>query len=203
MRCRPRQLCVRNPELLLLMLLFSTHCYAPHSKNNRCGVFNYFGRNPDLQQVTVIATREILVPSTMCAAFGEGTMNWTRFVAIIIGAGVASSLTDWLFAGDWLHRRYTYPEIWRQGAEGRAIALSSPLPFLTCGVFAYVTAWLDLHSVASTVKLAVAVWLIGPLPLILTNAAFMKLHRVFVASYAIGWLVKLMIIAVALGWFVH
>lgn len=130
-------------------------------------------------------------------------MNWTRFVAIIIGAGVASSLTDWLFAGDWLHRRYTYPEIWRQGAEGRAIALSSPLPFLTCGVFAYVTAWLDLHSVASTVKLAVAVWLIGPLPLILTNAAFMKLHRVFVASYAIGWLVKLMIIAVALGWFVH
>ena len=35
-----------------------------------------------------------------------------------------SSLTDWFFAGDWLHRRYTYPEIWRQGAEGKAIALT-------------------------------------------------------------------------------
>ena len=109
-------------------------------------------------------------------------MNWARFVAIVFGAGVVSSLTDWFFAGDWIHRRYTYPEIWRQGEESRAIALTSPLPFLTCGVFAYVTARLGLHSVSGAVKLAVAVWLIGPLPLILTNAAFMKLHRVFVVS---------------------
>jgi hypothetical protein len=129
-------------------------------------------------------------------------MNWTRLASIAIGAGVASSLTDWFFAGDWLHRRWTYPEIWRPG-EGRAIALSAPLPFLTCGVFAYVAARLGLHSIASTVKLAAAVWLMGPLPLILTNAAFMKLHRVFVASYAIGWLVKLMIVAVAAGRFLR
>jgi hypothetical protein len=127
-------------------------------------------------------------------------MNWTPLAATIIGAGVASSLTDWFFAGDWLHRRWTYPEIWRQGAEQRAIALSAPLPFLTCGAFAYLAARLGLHSMASDVKLAAAVWLMGPLPLILTNAAFMKLHRVFVASYAIGWLVKLMIVAVAAGW---
>ena len=87
--------------------------------------------------------------------------------------------------------------------KGRAIALTSPLPFLTCGVFAYVAARLGLHSVSGAVKLAVAVWLIGPLPLILTNAAFMKLHRVFVVSYAIGWLIKLMIVAVAVGWFLR
>lgn len=130
-------------------------------------------------------------------------MNWARLVAIVIGAGVMSSLTDWFFASDWLHRRYTYPEIWRQGAEGRAIALSSPLPFLTCAVFAYTAARLGLHSVPSAVKLAAAVWLIGPLPLLLTNAAFMKLHRVFVASYALGWLVKLMTVAVGVGWFLH
>jgi hypothetical protein len=48
--------------------------------------------------------------------------------------------------------------------------------------------------------LAVAVWVIGPLPLMLTNAAFMKLHRVFVALYAIGWLIKLVIVAIAVGW---
>jgi len=130
-------------------------------------------------------------------------MNWARLVAIIIGAGVVSSLTDWFFAGDWIHRRYTYPEIWRQGKEGRAIALTSPLPFVTCGVFSFVAARLGLHSVSSALKLAVAVWVIGPLPLILTNAAFMKLHRVFVASYAIGWLVKLAIVAVAIGWFLR
>ncbi len=130
-------------------------------------------------------------------------MNWIRLVAIVFGAGVASSLTDWFFAGDWLHRRWTHPEIWRQGAEERAIALTAPLPFLTCGVFAYVAARLGLHSMASTVKLAGAIWLMGPLPLILTNAAFMKLHRVFVASYAVGWLVKLLIVAVAAGLFLR
>ena len=41
------------------------------------------------------------------------------------------------------------------------------------------------------------------LPLILTNAAFMKLHQVFVFSYAIGWLVKLTIVALAVGWFLR
>ena len=129
-------------------------------------------------------------------------MHSTRLVLIVIGAGIVSSLTDWFFAGDWLHRRYTYPEVWRQGDEGRAIALTSPLPFLTCGVFACVIAWLGLH-LAGAVKLAIALWLIGPLPLILTNAAFMKLHRVFVASYAAGWLVKLLIVAVATACFLY
>ena len=130
-------------------------------------------------------------------------MNWIRLAAIVVGAGVASSLTDWFFAGDWIHRRWTYPELWRQGAEGRAIALSAPLPFLTCGAFAYASARLGLHSMTSIVKLAVAVWVIGPLPLILTNAAFMKMHRVFVATYALGWLVKLLIVAVAVGGFLQ
>jgi len=130
-------------------------------------------------------------------------MNWIRLALITISCGIVTSLTDWFFACDWLHRRYSYPEIWRQGAESRAIALTSPLPFLTCGVFAFVCARLGLHSVMSAVKLALAVWVIGPLPLILTNAAFMKLHRVFVISYTAGWLVKLAIAAIAVGLFLH
>ena len=130
-------------------------------------------------------------------------MNWTRLVLITIGTGIVTSLTDWFFAGDWLHRRWTYPEIWRQGVEARAIALTSPLPFLTCGVFSYVTARLGIHSLVGTMKLAIAVWSIGPLPLILTNAAFMKLHRVFVASYTISWLVKLTLVALTVSWFLR
>jgi hypothetical protein len=135
--------------------------------------------------------------------FSEGAMNWTRFAAIVLGAGILSSLTDWFFAGDWLHQRYTYPEVWRKGSETKAIAMTSPLPFLTCGVFAYVLARFGVHSIAEATKLAVAVWLICPLPLMLTNAVFMKLHRVFVASYATGWLVKLVIVAVGIGWLLH
>ena len=38
-------------------------------------------------------------------------MFWLRLAAITIGAGVVSSLTTGFFAGDWIHRRYTYPEV--------------------------------------------------------------------------------------------
>ena len=31
-------------------------------------------------------------------------MNWARLAAIIVGAGIVSSLTDWFFAGDWIHQ---------------------------------------------------------------------------------------------------
>lgn len=128
-------------------------------------------------------------------------MQWTRIVLIALGAGVVSSMTDWLFAGDWLHRRFTYPEIWRQGSESRAIAVSSVFPFLTSFIFTCLAARLRLNSMHAVLKLAAAIWLIGPLPLILTNAAWMKLHRVFVASYSISWLVKLVIVAIAVAVF--
>jgi hypothetical protein len=135
-------------------------------------------------------------------AYRKVSMTWMRLALITIASGFVTSLTDWFVAGDWLHRRYTYPEIWRQGVETKSIILTAPLPFLTSGVFAYVILRLGIHSTASAAKLAVAVWLIGPLPLILTDAAFIKLHRVFVASYAIGWLAKLLIIALA-TWFLR
>ena len=127
-------------------------------------------------------------------------MPWLRFAGIVLAAGVVTSMTDWLFAGDWIHRRWTYPEVWRQG-EGQAIALTAPLPFVTCGVFAYLAIRLGFHTASSLAKLAFAVWVIGPLPVILTNAAFIKLHRMFVAFYALGWLVKLVIAAAAVGLF--
>lgn len=130
-------------------------------------------------------------------------MNWLRAVWIVVGTGILSSLTDWLFAGDWIHRKYTYPEVWRHVSESRAIALTAALPFLTCGVFVYLSLWLGFHSISDTIKLAVAVWLIGPLPMVITNAVFMKLHRVFVVSYATSWLIKLMIVAVTMGWFLR
>ena len=69
--------------------------------------------------------------------------------------------------------------------------MTSPLPFLTSAIFVVITLQLNHRSPLANFPLAVAIWLIAPLSLILTNAAFMKLHRVFVASCALGWLVKL------------
>jgi hypothetical protein len=68
--------------------------------------------------------------------------NWTRFALTVLASGIVSSLTDWLFMGDLLYKKYnTHPEIWRhQGGvgESQAIAWTSPLPFLTCAVFTFV-----------------------------------------------------------------
>lgn len=128
-------------------------------------------------------------------------MLWTHLALITLSTGLLSSMTDWLCAGDWIHHRFTYPEIWRTQSETRAIVAASVFPFVTCGVFAWMLASLGAHSLASTCKLAFAVWLIGPLPLTLTNAAFIKLHRVFVIALTAGWLLKLLFVAMAVSWF--
>jgi hypothetical protein len=133
-------------------------------------------------------------------------MNWVRIVLTFLAGGVVASLTDWLFMGDLLYKRFNpHPEIWRcapgQGGHGqgekRAIAWSTPLPFLTCAIFALLCAYLDLHSLRATAGLALAIWLIGPLPLLIVHALFMKLHPAIVVSYSLGWLVKLLVSAVA------
>jgi hypothetical protein len=38
-------------------------------------------------------------------------MNWVRLAAVTVGIGLLTSFTDWFFVGDWIHRRYTYPEM--------------------------------------------------------------------------------------------
>ena len=107
-----------------------------------------------------------------------------------------------MFAGDWLYKRFDRnPEIWRypggQG-ESKAILWSSLLPFVTCSVFVLVCEGLHLHSYRGTLKLAVAIWLIGPLPLTIVNALWLKLAPAIATSYALGWLVKLALAAVFL-----
>lgn len=125
-------------------------------------------------------------------------MHWTiRFILVVLGAGLVTSMTDWLCAGDWIHRRFTYPEIWRTGSETKAIVVSSALPFITCAAAIYLFIRFGDHSLAGAFWLAFVLWIVGPLPLTLTNAAFIKLHRVFVCFYSIGWLIKLTIATTA------
>jgi hypothetical protein len=128
-------------------------------------------------------------------------MNWTRVALAVLAGGFVASLTHWLFMGDWLYKRYDqYPEIWQyphgQG-EMKAIAWSALLPFLTCAVFTLLCARLNLHSYSATLKLGLAIWLVGPLPQLIANALFIKLHFAITATYSLGWLVKLVVAAVA------
>lgn len=128
-------------------------------------------------------------------------MAWVRFFLVVATAGTVSALTDYLFTGGWMQKRFTDAAIWRDKNGGIPGFLASLLPFFTCAVFAYAANRLAIRSVHASVKLAVVMWTIGPLPLILTNATFLKLRPAYVLSYVLSWFVKLMIVAVLVGRF--
>lgn len=128
-------------------------------------------------------------------------MSTGWFLAAVITAAVLSSLSDWFFGGILFHEKYrAHPEIWRMSggkSEGLAIAWSTLLGVVTCAVFIYLAARLDILGWMPVLGLAFGIWLLAPLPLLITNALFIKIHPLNTFSNALGWLVKLLICAVA------
>jgi len=122
--------------------------------------------------------------------------------ATLIGA-VLGSLADWLFSGVIFHGRYqVYPEVWRAGAgsERSRIILAQMLALVTSGAFVLLAWKLHQTDFTGNLKLAAMIWLIGPLPLLLANALFIKIDHLVTASHAAGWLVKLLLIAAVTAW---
>jgi len=129
-------------------------------------------------------------------------VNWPRILVAIIAAGFVSSLTDWIFAGVLFHGKYlTYPEVWRQSpgkSETPAVAWSVVLGFITAAAFILACEEFHVHGYAATLKLAALCWLMVPLPLLITNALFIKLHPLVVVSHSLGWLAKLTVAALSI-----
>jgi hypothetical protein len=132
-------------------------------------------------------------------------VTWTHFFLAVLVAGIVSSFTDWFFAGILFHGKYSaHPEIWRQGpgkSETSAVGWSIVLGFLTSGAFMATCVVLPVYGYTGTLKLAGLCWLIAPVPLLIVNALFIKLHPLVVVSHSIGWLAKLIVAAIAAGWF--
>jgi hypothetical protein len=128
-------------------------------------------------------------------------MDYFRFALAVLAGGIFSSLTDWLFMGDLVYKRNNkYPEIWRYPdgkGEAKAIAWSSPFPFLTCAMFVLARNEFHVHSLGAALRMAFEIWVIGPLPLVVTNALFMKVQPMIAAAHSLGWLVKLGVAATA------
>jgi len=81
--------------------------------------------------------------------------------------------------------------------------LSTILPFITCLGFALLAWKLQFVGLKNCLKFALAIWVIVPLPLIISSRICLKICRAVVSLLAFSWLVKLMIIAVAVGKYVH
>jgi hypothetical protein len=126
-------------------------------------------------------------------------MMGIRFVLAVLAGGVVASMTDWLFMGDLIYKRFDrHPQIWRfRGGQGesKAIAWSAWLPFLTCAVFDFLCVHQSVSTYSSTFGLALGVWLAVALPMIVANAIWMKVTAAIAVSFSIGWLVKLLVAA--------
>jgi hypothetical protein len=125
-------------------------------------------------------------------------MDWHIFAASILGA-ILGSLADWVFAGVLFHDRYQrHPEVWRTGgSETLRIGGAQVLCLLTAVAFVALAVMLGQVNLAGALRLAAMVWLIAPLPMLVTNALFIKIDPLVTASHAAGWLAKLLLIAIA------
>jgi hypothetical protein len=110
------------------------------------------------------------------------------------------TFTDWYFGGVLFHSKYqTEPQIWRAyvnpAAENQRVAWAVATSILTFGGFALLYTTLGLHAWSSAIGLGVLIWIISALPLLLTQALFIRLHPATTFAHSAGWLVKLLVAA--------
>lgn len=121
--------------------------------------------------------------------------------AVAVGS-IAVSFSDWYFMGVLFHDRYlAHPEVWRHSgdkkSENLAVAWSTLLGVLTVAAFLWLAAWLGLAGSAGALSLAAGIWLVAPLPLIVTNGFFIKIHPLNTLAMCLGWLARLLIAGLA------
>jgi uncharacterized protein DUF1761 len=127
-------------------------------------------------------------------------MNWAHICLAILAGAIAGSITDWLFFGVLFHDKYlVYPEVWnrREKGEGAQIAQASVVGLFGTAVFVILCGGLYMDSYHAALKLAAAVWLIGPVTVIANEHIFMKLHPALFVSHSLGYLLRFVLAAVA------
>lgn len=128
-------------------------------------------------------------------------MSIGHFAVAFVCALIVAQVSDWLLTGVLFHELYLKtPEIWRRStspaAETRAVVIAGVMTAVSVLAFEYVLMRLGFVSYHGALKLALAVWVIGVIPNIVTYTAFIKVHPVNSAMNALSWLIKLCATAV-------
>ena len=123
-------------------------------------------------------------------------MDFATISAIIVSS-VLVGLADWFFGGILFHDKYNaYPEVWRPRETNRyAIILAQVLGVISAIAFVVMASKLQQTDFSQAFTLAFWIWLIGPVPIYVTNYSFMKIHWQIVVGQLTGWLVKLLLTA--------
>ena len=132
-------------------------------------------------------------------------MHWLPFLSATLVAGVGATGIDWFFARGVFPRYFAaHPEIWRQPAHDphqvRRVGGCLLLNCVTAAAFLYLCHRLHLSRFGPTLRLAGAICLVAPLPMIAANTLWMKLHPLVAVSQSLCWLGKLALAAGAAVW---
>jgi hypothetical protein len=121
-------------------------------------------------------------------------------IAVILVAGTASILTDWLFMGVLFHEAYRrYPEVWwpRNGSSRKAIIWSSVVGYLMTASVVGLCALAGADTLAKCLAVAVLAWLAGPVVVVVVNGFFIKIDPRVTFANCLGWLARMAIAASA------
>ena len=133
-------------------------------------------------------------------------MRAAHLALAVILSGTVASFTDWFFGGVLFHDKYlAHPEIWRRSpgqSETKAIAWSVVLGYFTCTVFVLLAHLFEASDWQDVFAFAIGIWLMVAVPMLITNALFIKMHPLTVVGHALGWLAKLLIAAAFTVWLV-
>jgi len=132
------------------------------------------------------------------------SMNWGRYLLLVVIASGVTAFSDWLFMGVLFHDKYmAAPEMWRYPAgssERRLVIYSQLIGTLSCGAFAYLCAQEHVLTIPGILRMAVIAWLAGPIVVIAHMVLWTKLHPLIGASQSLGWLVRFIVIGVLAVW---
>jgi hypothetical protein len=135
-------------------------------------------------------------------------MHWTRFALAVLASGVAASITDWFFMGFLFHDKYLESrEAFRnqpgQSETGKILG-SALFGLVSSAAFIYLCYWTGaLPILRAEIRMATVVWLVAPVPLILTNVLWMKFHPLLGLSHMLGWLARFILTGVIAFYMLH
>ena len=132
-------------------------------------------------------------------------MHWLPFFSATLVTGVGATGIDWVFSRGVFPKYFAaHPEIWRQPANDphqvRRVGGCLVLNGVTTAAVFCLCHRLHLSHFGQTLRLASAICLVAPLPLIAANTLWMKLHPLVAVSQSLCWLGKLALAALAAAW---
>jgi len=135
-------------------------------------------------------------------------MHWTRFLLAVVVSGVLSSITDMVFMGALFRSKYKeVPEMFRlrEGESiGSSVLASSLIGLVGCAAFIYLCLWTGALTVPrAELRMAAIVWLAAPVPVILSNVVWTKLHPLLGLSHSLGWLARFVISSLVAAKLLH